>query len=316
MSKGSVTETAVHQEVSLKPAEVRKYRSIRSELTQQLVFVGPAFVFFTVIVLIPFLLGMVYSFTNWNGVKGDISWVGLDNFRTIFTNDKPFWSAFWFTARFSVCSVILVNVVGFALAFLLTRPLKSRNVLRTVFFLPNVIGGLLLGFIWQFIFIKGFASLGELTGLEFFKLPWLGTESTAFWGILIVSVWQGAGYLMVIYISAMVNIPSELLEAAKIDGATMWQTLRSIIVPLIMPAVTVCLFLAISWAFKMFDLNVSLTKGGPFRSTESVALNIYSEAFQNNRYGLGTAKALLFFVTVAIITVVQVYLTKKREVEA
>lgn len=316
MAKGQTPQAVPKPGVRPEQASGKRRKSHVSELLQQFVFVGPAFLFFTVIVLIPFLLGMYYSFTDWNGVNGTMNWVGLDNFRAIFTNDKAFWSSFWFTARFSVCSVILVNLLGFALAFLLTRPLKTRNVLRTIFFLPNVIGGLLLGFIWQFIFIKGFASLGEATGLGFFQLPWLGTESTAFWGILIVSIWQGAGYLMVIYISAMVNIPSELLEAAKIDGATAWQTLRSIIVPLIMPAVTVCLFLAISWAFKMFDLNVSLTKGGPFRSTESVALNIYAEAFQNNRYGLGTAKAFLFFVTVALITSLQVYLTKKREVEA
>jgi len=282
----------------------------------QLVFVGPAFIFFSIIVAIPFLLGMYYSFTDWNGVTGKMGWVGFANFRTIFTQDEAFWNSFWFTTRFSVASVVLVNLVGFMLAFLLTRPLKTRNVLRTIFFLPNVIGGLLLGFIWQFIFVKGFASVGAATGLSFFQLPWLGDEMTAFWGILIVSVWQGAGYLMVIYISALVNIPSELIEAAHIDGATTGQMLRHILVPLVMPAVTVCLFLAISWAFKMFDLNVSLTKGGPFRSTESVALNIYQEAFQNNRYGLGTAKAFLFFLAVALITGLQVYFTKKKEVEA
>jgi len=282
----------------------------------QLVFVGPAFIFFTIIVAIPFLLGMYYSFTDWNGVTGKMSWVGLSNFRTILTEDQAFWNSFWFTTRFSVASVVLVNLVGFMLAFMLTRPLKTRNLLRTIFFLPNVIGGLLLGFIWQFIFVKGFASVGAATGLSFFQLPWLGDEATAFWGILIVSVWQGAGYLMVIYISALVNIPNELMEAAHIDGATTGQMLRHIIVPLVMPAVTVCLFLAISWAFKMFDLNVSLTKGGPFRSTESVALNIYQEAFQNNRYGLGTAKAFLFFLAVALITSLQVYFTKKKEVEA
>jgi raffinose/stachyose/melibiose transport system permease protein len=293
----------------------RRSGARRSGLMQQIVFVGPACLFFTVIVLVPFLLGMYYSFTDWNGVNGSMQWVGLDNFRQIFTGDKQFWLSFWFTARFSVCSVVLVNLLGFTLAFLLTRQLKTRNVLRTVFFLPNVIGGLLLGFIWQFIFIKGFASIGEATGLGFFELPWLGDERTAFWGILIVSVWQGAGYLMIIYIAALVNIPQELLEAARIDGASAWDTLRTIIVPLIMPAVTVCLFLAISWAFKMFDLNVSLTKGGPFRSTESVALNIYAEAFQNNRYGLGTAKALLFFITVAVITSLQVFVTKRKEVE-
>lgn len=287
-----------------------------SNVLQQLVFVGPAVLFFSVIVVVPFFLGMYYSFTDWNGVTGKVAWVGLANFKTIFTQDKDFWLSFWFTTRFSLFSVIAVNLVGFALAFLLTRPLKTRNMLRTIFFLPNVIGGLLLGFIWQFIFVKGFASLGAMTGFGLFELPWLGTPETAFWGLLIVSVWQGAGYLMVIYIASLVNIPSELIEAARIDGADTWQMLRSVIIPLVMPAVTVCLFLAISWAFKMFDLNVSLTKGGPFRTTESVALNIYQEAFQNNRYGLGTAKALLFFIAVAAITSLQVYFTKKQEVEA
>ncbi|GAK40334.1 sugar ABC transporter permease protein [Paenibacillus sp. TCA20] len=151
---------------------------------------------------------------------------------------------------------------------------------------------------------------------RFFNLPWLGDEATAFWAIVIVFVWQTAGYLMVIYISSLNNIPNEVIEAAQIDGASKGQILKSIIVPLIMPGVTVCLFLAISWSFKMFDLNLSLTKGGPFRSTESVALNIYNEAFVNGRYGLGTAKALIFFIIVAIITFIQVRLTKSKEVEA
>lgn len=182
--------------------------------------------------------------------------------------------------------------------------------------MPNVIGGLLLGFIWQFIFVKGFSALGSATGWHFFNLPWLGDETTAFWGIVIVFVWQTAGYLMVIYISSINNIPKDILEAAEIDGASKLQILKSVIVPLVMPAVTVCLFLAISWSFKMFDLNLSLTKGGPFRSTESVALNIYNEAFQNNRYGLGTAKAIIFFVVVAIITSLQVKITKSKEVES
>lgn len=287
-----------------------------SEWLQQIVFVGPALVFFVIIVVLPFLLGMYYSFTDWNGVSGEVTWVGFDNFMTIFTNDQDFWTSFWFTVRFTVVGVVIINVVGFFLAFLLTRPLKLRNALRTVFFMPNVIGGLLLGFIWQFIFVKGFAALGDLTHLHVFELPWLGDAATGFWGIIIVFTWQAAGYLMVIYIAALSNVPKELLEAAHIDGAGPGQMLRSVIAPLIMPAVTVCLFLAISWSFKMFDLNLSLTKGGPFRSTESLALNIYNEAFQNNRYGLGTAKALLFFAIVAIVTSIQVRITKSKEVEA
>lgn len=287
-----------------------------SGLGQQFFFVGPALLFFTIVMIIPFVMGMYYSFTDWNGVSGNVAWVGFDNFKTIFTNDSDFWSSFWFTVRFTLLGVVLTNVVGFFLAYFLTKALKTRNMLRTIFFMPNVIGGLLLGFIWQFIFIKGFATMGDLTGWSFFNLPWLGDATTGFWAIVIVFVWQSSGYLMVIYIASLNNVSKEVLEAAQIDGASRSQTLRSIIVPLIMPAVTVGLFLAISWSFKMFDLNLSLTKGGPFKSTESVAMNIYNEAFLNNRYGLGTAKALLFFLIVAIITVIQVRITKSKEVEA
>ncbi|WP_248930317.1 carbohydrate ABC transporter permease [Paenibacillus hamazuiensis] len=281
----------------------------------QWVFVGPAVLFFTIIVIIPFLMSIYYSFTEWNGVTSDVKWIGLDNIKYILLNDEDFHKSFWFTTKFTVVKVIMANLVGFLLALLLTQALKTRNVLRTVFFMPNVIGGLLLGFIWQFIFVKGFATLGEVTHLPFFQWPWLGDAPTAFWGLIIVAVWQTSGYLMVIYISALANVPKELQEAAYIDGATRFQTLRKITIPMIMPAVTVCLFLTISWAFKMYDLNVSLTKGGPFNSTQSVALNIYEEAFRNNRYGLGTAKALIFFIVVAIISLVQVRITKSKEVE-
>jgi raffinose/stachyose/melibiose transport system permease protein len=163
--------------------------------------------------------------------------------------------------------------------------------------------------------VRGFAAVGHWTGIGFFQLPWLGTASTAFWGMVIVTVWQLSGYLMVIYIAAMMNMPRDLIEAAKIDAANRFQMLKNIIVPLVMPAFTVCLFLTLSWSFKVFDLNLSLTKGGPFGSTESVALNIYKEAFQNNRYGLGTAKSLIFFVIVATVTTLQVLYTKRKEVE-
>lgn len=286
-----------------------------SGLLQQWVFIGPALLFFALIVVIPFLMSIYYSFTEWNGVTTTVKFNGLDNFKQLLFNDKDYRNAFWFTTRITVTDVILTNLVGFLLALLLTQALKTRNVLRTIFFMPNVIGGLLLGFIWQFIFVKGFGTLGELTHWGFFELPWLGDAPTAFWAIAIVSIWQGAGYLMIIYIAALSNVPKDMIEAAYIDGATRFQVLKSIIIPLIMPAVTVCLFLTISWNFKMFDLNFSLTKGGPFNSTESVSINIYQEAFRNNNYGLGTAKALVFFIVVAIISTIQVMYTKRKEVE-
>lgn len=279
-------------------------------------FVGPALLAFSVIVLIPFVIGIYYAFTDWNGVTGDIHWVGLDNFKYLFTEDTQFHQSFWLTVKYTAVAIILTNLVGFGLALLVTQMLKTRNILRTVFFMPNLIGGLLLGFVWQFIFIKGFASIGQLTGLSFFQLPWLGDAQTGFWGIVIVSVWQGAGYIMVIYTAALQNVPQEVLEAAKIDGANKWQILRHITLPMVAPAVTICLFLTISTSFKIFDVNLSLTNGGPFKSTEMLAFNIYTEAFVNNRYGLGEAKALIFFLVVAALTTIQVMYTKKKEVES
>jgi raffinose/stachyose/melibiose transport system permease protein len=279
-------------------------------------FVGPALFFFLLIQIIPFIMGVYYSFTSWNGVSSVAEWIGLENYKKIFTDDPQFFRSFIFTTKFTIAAVIISNFIGFGLALLLNAALKTRNILRTVFFVPNVIGGLLLGFIWQFIFVKGFASIGNLTGLAFFKQPWLGDEKTAFWGIVIVFAWQISGYMMVIYIAALQGIDNSLIEAARIDGASNWALLTKIIIPLILPAFTICFFLTISMAFKIFDLNISLTGGGPFNSTQSVAINIYQEAFQNNRYGLGTAKSILFFLVVAIVTTLQVWTTKKREVEA
>ncbi|MDQ1004737.1 raffinose/stachyose/melibiose transport system permease protein [Neobacillus niacini] len=279
-------------------------------------FVGPVLLAFILIVLIPFFTGIYYAFTDWNGVTGSVKWVGLDNFKYLFTEDKQFQASFILTTKYTVVAIILTNLIGFGLALLVAQKLKTKNVLRTVFFMPNLIGGLILGFIWQFIFVKGFASIGTLTGIPLFELAWLGDAKSAFWGIVIVSVWQGAGYIMIIYIAALQNVPQELIEAARIDGANRFQVLRHITMPLVAPAVTICLFLTTASSFKVFDANLSLTNGGPFKSTEMLALNIYTEAFVNNRYGIGEAKALIFFIVVAAITVLQVTISKKREVES
>ncbi len=292
-----------------------KSHSSSSGWLLQALFVGPALLVFAIIVVLPFALGLYYSLTDWNGVSEKVLWIGLGNFREL-ASDEGFWDSFGFTARFTLVAVVLTNGVGFLLALILTRYLKLRNILRTIFFLPNVIGGLLLGFIWQFIFVKGFAAMGNWTGLPFFELPWLGDATTGFWAVVIVSVWTGSGYLMIIYIASLMNVPADLHEAASIDGANSRQRLFKITIPMIMPAVTIGLFLALSWSFKTFDVILSLTKGGPYNSTQSVALNIYTEAFQNNRLGLGTAKAIVFFVVVALITMAQVWLTKRQEVEA
>ncbi len=297
--------------------EMQAKRKVKlNKILSYAAFVGPALLFFLFVQIIPFFMGVYYSFTSWNGVSSVVEWVGLENYMTIFTDDPKFFNSFLFTTKFMLAAVIISNVIGFGLALMLNAALKTKNILRTVFFIPNVIGGLLLGFIWQFIFVKGFASIGNLTDIGFFKLPWLGDEATAFWGIVIVFAWQTSGYMMVIYIAALQGVDTSLLEAAKMDGASNWSVLRKIIIPLILPAFTICFFLTISMAFKIFDLNLSLTGGGPFNSTESVAINIYQEAFMNNRYGLGTAKSILFFIIVAVFTTCQVMFTKKKEVEA
>jgi raffinose/stachyose/melibiose transport system permease protein len=304
----------ISTKTNIKTVSKRKARLLN--ILSYSAFVGPALLFFIVVQIIPFFMGVYYSFTSWNGVSSAVEWVGLENYIKVFKNDPNFVNSFLFTTKFMFAAVIISNLMGFGLALLLNAALKTRNILRTVFFIPNVIGGLLLGFIWQFIFVKGFASIGNMTDLSLFKLPWLGDEKTAFWGIVIVFAWQISGYMMVIYIAALQGLDHNLLEAAKMDGATNWTLLTKIIIPLIAPAFTICIFLTISMAFKIFDINISLTNGGPFNSTQSVAMNIYQEAFQNNRYGLGTAKSILFFLVVAIFTTVQVVMTKKREVEA
>ncbi|ARK31229.1 Trehalose transport system permease protein SugA [Halalkalibacter krulwichiae] len=302
------------KKAKLKSVTTKKTRM--KKILSYLAFVGPALIFFIVIQIIPFFMGVYYSFTSWNGISSATEWVGLENYKKIFTNDERFFDSFMFTTKFMFAAVLISNIIGFSFALLLNSALKTRNLLRTAFFIPNVIGGLLLGFIWQFIFVRGFSAIGEMTNISFFQQAWLGDAQTAFWGIVIVFAWQISGYMMVIYIAALQGVDTSLLEAARIDGASTFTTLRKIIIPLILPAFTICFFLTISMAFKIFDLNLSLTGGGPFNSTQSVAINIYQEAFTNNNYGLGSAKSILFFVVVAIFTTLQVMLTKRKEVEA
>ncbi|MFS0614422.1 carbohydrate ABC transporter permease [Lederbergia ruris] len=287
-----------------------------SQIVQQLTFVGPAVVFFTTIMIIPFIVGIYYSFTDWNGISDSVNWVGLDNFKKIFSGEENFKRSFWFTFQFTITNVILVNLVGLILALLLTKPLKAKGFYRTVLFIPNVIGGLLLGYIFQFIFTRGMPAIGQMTGIEFLQTPWLGTPDTAFWGIIVMSVWQSAGYMMIIYIAGITNVPNELVEAARIDGANEWKVIQTITLPLLMPSFTICLFLSINSSFKAFDQILSLTGGGPFNSTEVVAMDIYLEAFTRSNMGLGSAKAMIFFIIIAIITLTQVWLTKRKEVEA
>lgn len=275
---------------------------------------APALLALTIVLFIPLLTGSYYSLTNWNGnTVGEF--VGFENYLRALI-DQGFIDSLLFTAKFSFFSVLLINVVALGLAMFVTQKLGRWTIFfRTIFFMPNLIGGIILGFIWQFIFNKAFESLATMTGIDFFA-SWLNTPETGFWGLIILFVWQMSGYMMLIYISFLNNIPEEILEAADIDGANPLQVFFRIKLPMLMPAFTVTLFLTLSNAFKIYDQNLALTQGGPFNSTQMVAMNIYNEAFRMRKMGYAQAKAVIFLVIIVIISVVQISLTRKKEVSA
>ncbi len=275
-------------------------------------FLGPALLALFLVVFLPLLLGTYYSFTTWNGIKTG-EFVGFSNYITAI-QDQRFLNSLWFTTKFSIASIILINFIGLSLALIVTSYIKSSNLLRTVFFMPNLIGGLILGFIWQFIFTKVFSSVGQMIGMESLQ-GWLSTTETGFWGLVILMSWQMSGYVMVIYIAYLQGISQELIEASHVDGATPLQRFRYVIFPLVAPAFTVSMFLTLSNSFKLYDQNLSLTNGGPANSTEMVAMEIYKTAFTTNAFAYAQAKAIIFFIVVAFITLIQVYFNKRREVQ-
>jgi raffinose/stachyose/melibiose transport system permease protein len=278
-------------------------------------FTVPLLFVFTTVVIVPFIIGIVYSFVKWDGIPANPKlFVGFGNYMQLF-QDERFLASAWNTVKFTVLALIAVNLLGLVFSLLVTTKLRVSNAVRTMFFMPNLIGGLILGYIWQFIFTDALNFLGQKTGLDNVFFNWLLHPQFALYAMVIVFTWQMAGYTMIIYIAGIQGIPDEMLEAAKVDGANGWHRLTRIIFPLLMPSFTICLFLTLSGAFKIFDVNLSLTKGGPNNATEMFAMNIYNEIFGYSHYGLGQAKAIVFFLVVAIITLTQVIITKKREVQ-
>ncbi|OIJ13628.1 ABC transporter permease [Anaerobacillus alkalilacustris] len=275
-------------------------------------FLTPVILSLSFVVIIPLLFGLYYSFTDWNGLSYN-QFIGFDHYVRLF-QDNRFINSIWFTVRFSIVTVVLLNIIGLGLALLVTRKFKSSNLLRTVFFMPNLIGGLILGFIWQFIFISVFSDLGHSLGISGLT-GWLSTPTTGFWGLVILTCWQMGGYIMIIYIAYLQNIPTELIEAAEVDGANSYQRFLNVTFPLVAPAFTISMFLTLSTSFKIYDQNLSLTNGGPYNSTEMIAMNIVHTAFTSNQMAYGQAKAIIFFVFVAAIAITQVYYNKKREVD-
>jgi raffinose/stachyose/melibiose transport system permease protein len=270
-------------------------------------FILPTVIAFIISFLIPFLFGIYLSFTEFTTVTNS-QWVGWENYIRAFTDDNTFINAAIFTVKFAIVSVVLINIFAFSLALLLTRKIRGTNVFRTVFFMPNLIGGIVLGYIWQLI-INGV--------LINFGVDITYSAVYGFWGLVILMNWQMVGYMMVIYIAGIQGIPSELIEAAKIDGANSWEILKSVTVPLVMPAVTICTFLTVSNSFKLFDQNLSLTAGAPARTSSMLALDIYNTFYGRNGYeGVGQAKAVMFFLFVAAIVLLQLRFTRSREIES
>lgn len=278
-----------------------------------LVFLAPTFAAFCLGFLYPFVKGIFLSFCRFK-TTSKWTWVGFDNYVSAF-NDPSFLHAFWYTAIVAVTSLILINVLSFAVAYALTRGIRGTNIFRTVFFMPNLIGGIVLGYIWAMIFDGVLSRYGTSILLK---------SQYGYWGLQILMAWQQIGYMMIIYIAGLQAVPEDILEAARIDGANAWQTLWKVTIPNVMPSITICTFLTLTNSFKLFDQNLALTAGRPFiqnagetvKTTEMLALNIYSSFYASttNR-GVGQAKAVIFFVLVAAISILQLSSSRKKEVQ-
>ena len=274
------------------------------------IFALPTMAAFTIGFIVPFFYGIFLSFCKFTTVT-DWSWVGFQNYTRIFVVngivDKSFLHSIWYTALFTVVSVLIINLVSFGIAMALTKGIKGTNLFRTVFFLPNLIGGIVLSYVWLMIFNSI---------LQNYSKTIVSSQWSAFWGLVIVVCWQQIGYMMIIYIAGIQNIPPELIEAAKIDGASSWQLIRYVTLPMLMPTITICTFLTLTNGFKLFDQNLALTGGNPGKMSQLLALNIYDTMYGTNGWqGVGQAKAVIFFILVALIALIQNKITTGKEVQ-
>ena len=270
-------------------------------------FVLPTLITFSIVFLIPFILGIGLSFTKFTTIF-NAKFIGFDNYIKAFSSSQKFGQAFGFTTIFTIVSIITINVFAFSIALILTRNIKGTNLFRTVFFMPNLIGGIVLGYTWQVM-------LNSLL-LKFVGQGLLADQKFGFWGLVLLMNWQLVGYMMVIHIAGLQNVSPSLIEAAQIDGASKWTILKDVTIPMVMPSITICLFLSLTNSFKLYDQNLALTAGAPLNKTEMLAMNIVNTMFSRVGYeGVGQAKAVVFFVIVAIIAYVQLKFTRDKEVE-
>ena len=269
------------------------------------IFALPTLVAFTIGFIIPFIMGIYLSFCDFTTIS-NAKFVGLQNYARIFT-DNSFTHALWFTALFTIVSVLAINILAFTVAMLLTKGIKGTNLFRTVFFMPNLIGGIVLGYIWQML-LNGI--------LSYFGKTLTYSSAYGFWGLVILMCWQQIGYMMIIYIAGIQNIPGELIEAAKIDGANSRQLLFHVTIPMVMPSITICSFLTLTNSFKLFDQNLALTAGEPANSSQMLALNIFETFYTRTGWeGAGQAKAVVFSIIVAVIAIAQNKITRSKEVQ-
>ncbi|MGM9533730.1 MAG: carbohydrate ABC transporter permease [Intestinibacter sp.] len=270
------------------------------------VFLVPTVVAFAIAFVIPFITGLYLSFCDFTTVT-NATFVGFENYAKAFAKGQNFLQAFGFTTLFTVISIVTVNIIAFVLAYFLTKKIKGTNFFRTVFFMPNLIGGIVLGYTWQTMINAVLAT---------YATTLVANPKYGFIGLILLMNWQMVGYMMIIYIAGLQNVPTELIEASKIDGATKWQTLRHVTIPMVMPSITICLFLTLSNSFKLYDQNLALTNGAPMHKTEMLALNIVNSFYGRTGFeGVGQAKAVMFFIIVACIALAQLYYTRNKEVE-
>ena len=294
----------------------------RRQLTEFL-FLLPTLLAFVMVIIIPFIFGIFYSFTDWQGTGAASQMVGLANYKAIL-KEPGFFHSFLITIKFTIYNIISVNVVAFCISLLVTSEIRGRDIYRAGFFVPNLIGGIVLGLIWQFIFSNIIPAAGKMLGWSLLSKSLLSNKNTVMFTMVVVNTWQYAGYIMLIYVASIQGISKSVMEAALVDGANYWMRITRIQIPLMANAFTISLFLTLTNSFKMYDVNVALTNGGPVgvfmmkpvQASELLALNIYQTAFKYNNMAQGQAKAVIFFVVLTIFSIIQVSYNKSKEVEA
>lgn len=280
-----------------------------------LIFVAPALITYIIFKLYPAVSGLYYAMTDWNGINKQYNFIGLQNFIDILKDDY-YWDSMLFTGKYVFVMVILANVIALGLAVAIESRRRAKGLFRTLFYMPNMISMVIGGFMWMFIFTKVLYYMADHWGMTFLDKSWIGNPKYSFWAIIIVAAWGAIGYLMIIYMAALQGVPAHLKEAASIEGANAWQIFWKIVFPMISHALSICVFWMLNSGFQVFDVIYTLTGGGPGRATQSVAINIYEEAFQGNiRYGYATAKSTVLFLVVLVITLIQLKVMKRKEQE-